>query len=133
MTLLALPLQFHDYVMNTELFECRSDSALDVVRIGICHNMHGGFVVYSVNASEVDMVHIRYPFQGAETGANLLRIQALRGAVKEQLARLLQIPCGVPKDESCRADGQNGIEEGEIREVHHDGTEENHHPPKNIF
>ena len=83
--MLVFCFEFKGCVNDAVLLQFRTDSLFDLVRSGVCYNVHGGVVTLTVHAPNVNVVNALYAFNCGDVFSDFVNVNAVGRFFKEQV------------------------------------------------
>ena len=90
MTMLTLCFYFKCCVADSVFTQLFSDSVLDVVSVFVCNYMHGGVIVVTIHAPDVNVVYADYAVNVEKMLLDLINFDLGGGLFKKEIKYLLK-------------------------------------------
>ena len=98
MAVLVFRFQLQCRVTDPMFSQFLADRLFNLVRVGICHNMHGGIVILPVHAPNMDMMNVKDSVDGRNVFFDLPDLDSVRYFFKESIKPLLQVANRIHKN-----------------------------------
>ncbi len=118
---------------DSVLVELFTDQVLNGVGICICYDVEGGAVVVAVQAPNVEVVDLQDTLNVGQVFLDLLRVYVMGRFLQEDMDDFLEMTGGMEEDEQGHGNGQDGVNKGEVRELHDQGSYQDYEPAQDIL